>query len=135
MIAEDDVRMLVAMTLETLFGGPPDGWAPPGTPEAGYRGAVRISGESQAEVAVWCGADFARRTASAMFGAEEADLTESDVRDAVGELANILGGTLKALLPGPSSLSCPVVDPVAGGSEAPGMRFAVDGRVFSVAVS
>jgi chemotaxis protein CheX len=133
-ISEDDLRMLVAMTVETLFGAPPDGWAPPGPLGEGYRAAVRISGESRAEVAVWCGAGFARRVAGAMFGFTEADLTEADLRDAVGELANILGGNLKALMPGPSSLSCPVVDPTASGSSLPGIRFAVDGQAFAVEV-
>jgi len=37
------------------------------------------------------------------------ELTSTDVDDALGELANIIGGNVKSTLPGPSSLSLPVV--------------------------
>ncbi|CAM3441845.1 chemotaxis protein CheX [Nocardioides dubius] len=42
--------------------------------------------------------------------AAPAALAEEDLRDAIGELANILGGNLKSLMPEPSVLSLPVVE-------------------------
>jgi chemotaxis protein CheX len=37
------------------------------------------------------------------------ELADSDIADAVGELANIVGGNVKSLLPPPTTLSLPVV--------------------------
>jgi chemotaxis protein CheX len=37
------------------------------------------------------------------------ELAPGDVDDALGELANIIGGNVKSVMPGPSSLSLPVV--------------------------
>ena len=34
---------------------------------------------------------------------------EADIADALGEIANVIGGNLKSTLPGPSLLSLPVV--------------------------
>jgi chemotaxis protein CheX len=36
-------------------------------------------------------------------------LDDEDVADAVGELANMIGGNIKGLMPGPSVLTLPVV--------------------------
>ena len=43
-------------------------------------------------------------------------LDEEDIEDGLGELANVVGGNVKAVLPGPSALGLPVVGaaPVAG---------------------
>jgi hypothetical protein len=43
-------------------------------------------------------------------------LEDEDVEDAFGEIANVVGGNVKAALPGPSGLSLPQV------GEAPGVR-------------
>jgi len=50
-----------------------------------------------------------RDVAAALLAVEEAEITDSDVDDAIGEVANVVGGNLKTLLPPPSSLSLPVV--------------------------
>ena len=47
--------------------------------------------------------------AAAMFMMEPADVTDDEVADAVGELANMLGGNLKSLFPEHSRLSLPSV--------------------------
>lgn len=47
--------------------------------------------------------------AAAMCMMEPADVTYVEVTDAIGELANMLGGNLKRLLPDPSRLSVPAV--------------------------
>jgi len=44
------------------------------------------------------------------------ELEAEDVDDALGELANVVGGNVKAALPGPSTLGLPQV------GEAPGVR-------------
>ena len=44
-----------------------------------------------------------------MFATESHHEPLDRVRDAVGELANMIGGNVKALLPGPSRLSLPAL--------------------------
>ena len=44
-----------------------------------------------------------------MFQTGEDDLDDGDIADAFGELANIIGGSLKCLQPEPSQLSLPTV--------------------------
>lgn len=52
---------------------------------------------------------LARLAASRLLGVAESQVTAGDARDAVAELCNIIGGSIKALLPGPSHLSLPTV--------------------------
>jgi len=73
------------------------------------RGAVSIEGTSHALVAVDCSAALARKIAGAMFDADPDSLSEEDVLDSLGEVANIIGGNIKALLPGPSRLGLPQI--------------------------
>ena len=56
-----------------------------------------------------CPAELAREVASVMFGVEPADVSASELSDAIGELANMTGGNLKALLPELTMLSLPSV--------------------------
>jgi chemotaxis protein CheX len=67
-------------------------------------------------VGVWTGAvsldmdmKMARITTARLLGANEMDVSHEDIRDAAGELANMVGGGLKELLPKPCSLSLPYV--------------------------
>ena len=73
------------------------------------RGSVAISGTTRAWVIVDCSELLARRLTAAMFDASEDELRQEDVDDAIGEIANIIGGNLKAMLPGPSQLSLPSI--------------------------
>jgi chemotaxis protein CheX len=62
------------------------------------------------------------------------------VADAIGEVANMAGGNVKALLPGPSVLSLPEVAGEGAASVATGGRpvsrlaFAIDGSPLVVTV-
>ncbi|MDA8295506.1 MAG: chemotaxis protein CheX [Actinomycetota bacterium] len=71
--------------------------------------AVSISGSCDGTVELACSEPLGRAIAAFMFGLPEADLDEAAVTDAVGELANIVGGNVKSLLPPPTSLSIPIV--------------------------
>lgn len=73
------------------------------------RGSVEISGTTQMTVSVDCSEVLARRLGAAMFDVDEEALSIEDVVDALGEVANIIGGNIKALLPGPSELGLPTV--------------------------
>ena len=74
------------------------------------RGSVSISGESNAIVTVDCSEELATRIGAAMFDTDAEELTPEEVEDALGEIANIIGGNIKALLPGPSKLGLPQID-------------------------
>ena len=74
------------------------------------RGSVTIKGRSHAIVTVDCSKTLARRLGGAMFEAEPSTLSSEDIADALGEIANIIGGNIKALLPGPSQLGLPEID-------------------------
>lgn len=72
-------------------------------------GCVQISGAWTGAVEIASSEPMARSAAALMLQLDAAELGDGDVRDAFGELANMIGGNLKALLPGPSQLSPPVV--------------------------
>jgi len=70
---------------------------------------VQITGPWQGAVAVECPQDLANTVAASMMGMEPAEVSKEDAQDALGELANITGGNVKALLPEPCRLSLPAV--------------------------
>lgn len=53
--------------------------------------------------------EFARRAAAIMLDVPLESVTTDDIHDAAAELCNIVAGSLKGVLPGPSSLSLPTV--------------------------
>ncbi len=71
--------------------------------------AVSITGSCDGTVELCCPRSLARSIAASMFCVAESDLDEASITDAVGELANIVGGNVKSLLPPPTALSIPVV--------------------------
>ena len=72
-------------------------------------GTVRITGAWEGEVRLRCSSDLAHRVAGIMFAIDPASTTVAQAEDALGELANMTGGNLKALLPEPCQLSTPAV--------------------------
>jgi chemotaxis protein CheX len=80
-------------------------------------GYVKISGGWYGHVVVETSRDGALAIASTLFDAPVDELGPADLDDAVGELANIVGGSVKSCVPGHSTLSLPWV--VAADSPAP----------------
>jgi CheY-specific phosphatase CheX len=72
-------------------------------------GIVTISGDWQGAVIVQVPQPLAARVASIMFSLGDAPPTLEDVQDALGEITNMTGGNLKALMPGSCHLSLPAV--------------------------
>jgi hypothetical protein len=70
---------------------------------------VRISGLWDLSLVLRCQREVAMRWAAAMFNRNTAETTNEDLRDAMGELANMVAGNLKGLLPGEFRLGLPVV--------------------------
>lgn len=95
---------------------------PPTLTPSRLTACVQISGAWHGALTLDCPDDLARRIAGIMFSMPAEELDGELVRDAVGELTNILGGNFKTLLPEPCSLSLPAVtaggDSVFRGAEA-----------------
>lgn len=71
--------------------------------------SVQIIGTMQHVVRLDLDTSLVREAAASLLGLTAEELTMEDIRDAAGELANMTGGSLKALLPAPSSLTIPSV--------------------------
>jgi CheY-specific phosphatase CheX len=104
-------------------------------------GSIQISGSWHGEVRLHCDRDAACAMAAAMFGMPPEELDPGEVRDAVGELTNMTGGSIKALLPGESMLGLPTVVEgadhhvqVAGTRLLIGARFLCDDSIVGVSV-
>lgn len=115
---DEDVRALMAEACEAVLGLevlPATGAAAP----AGecLRGRVVVTGAWQGAVTLACTASFAQRAADHIFD-DGGPASPEDVRDAVGELTNIIGGGIKGLMPSPSRLSLPVVTAATGWRDA-----------------
>lgn len=72
-----------------------------------FSASVRIHGSWNGELTLLCSAAFAYRAAGIMFGLERAATSDEHVQDTLGELANMIGGNVKALLASGALLSLP----------------------------
>lgn len=110
-LSNSDLRDLVESVWTVTLGFDvldPAGSIPP-PPENTLCGCVHLSGEWQGLVSVRVSENLARNVAATMFEMAAADITNEELHDALGEIANMTAGSVKALLPGPSSLSLPSV--------------------------
>lgn len=71
--------------------------------------SISLMGGWKGAVLVECGLEEAFLFASRMIGIDTPTELNDDVRDALGELANMVGGNLKSILPGGVELSLPSV--------------------------
>ncbi|MEZ6092874.1 MAG: chemotaxis protein CheX [Pirellulaceae bacterium] len=71
--------------------------------------AIRISGDWNALLEVSTTDTAARIVTEVMCGLTQEEMTEEDIKDALGEIANMIGGNVKGSLPGESKLSLPCV--------------------------
>lgn len=72
-------------------------------------GTVYISGAWEGSVELDLTPELAHRVACALLGVSGYHLSRNEMQDVLGEIANITGGNIKALLPHPSQLSIPAV--------------------------
>lgn len=71
--------------------------------------AVQIAGEWTGSVILSLPPEVARAASAAMLQMPLDEVTDEDRRDIAAELANMVGGNLKSVLPGPSFLSLPTI--------------------------
>jgi chemotaxis protein CheX len=106
---EEEISQLAAMIWDSVLGMTLVRRSRPGPDGRHITGCVRMTGAWEGAVSIECGAEFARTAAAVMFGMDAAAASPADTRDAIGELANMAGGNVKALLPEPCRLSLPAV--------------------------
>jgi len=76
----------------------------------GYIGAcVQLVGKWQGAVRLDCSSGLAQLAARRFLDKASQELTIDDLRDTVGELTNMVAGSVKALLPQPTHVSLPSV--------------------------
>jgi chemotaxis protein CheX len=75
---------------------------------------VRISGAWEGAVRVQCSPPHAAAAAAQMFSIDASAASAADASDVLGELANVVTGNVKSLLPAPSALSMPAVTSALG---------------------
>ncbi len=145
-IADDLMTDAVGSVLSSLVGLP----VIPAALDAGddehddvdvLTGIVTIGGDADAVVVLRCDRALAVDIASAMFAMPADELGDADVVDALGEVKNVTGGAIKALLDGTCRLGLPIVTvgrdlqiDVPGGRTAALAQFLHDDRPLSVEV-
>ena len=72
-------------------------------------GAVQVNGSWNGAITIFCSMNLARNAAAQMYNSTPEGVPDPDVYDAMGELANMIGGNVRALLPEPCQLSLPTV--------------------------
>src|SRR5256885_4807470 len=110
LVADQDLRQLTASIWETVVGlaiSPDGATSAMNMDEDALTGCVQIMGEWEGAVMLHCPAALLRQAAGRLFGIGPDDTTTEQLRDTLGELTNITGGNVKALLPGPSYLGLP----------------------------
>ncbi|UQX89582.1 chemotaxis protein CheX [Jatrophihabitans telluris] len=101
---------LAVLHTEPVDGGP----APLGAPaEQILLALISISGTWNGHLTVRTLRDVAQGAATVMFDLPVEEVGDAEISDVLGEVANVIGGNVKAMLPEPSMLSLPQV--VAGG--------------------
>jgi len=138
----DALQQTVETVWSTLLGLQVQRCATPAVPDAdvGWSGTVSISGAWEGQVRVQCSEELAHRAAAILFAVERAAANVAQAEDALREIANVTGGNLMEVLPGPSQLSMPSVTndtaspPRAGGLLLSRLYFDCQGERLSVAV-
>jgi chemotaxis protein CheX len=107
----DDLEVITREVWTSFLDGDPAGLVAGGERAPGDRvtGFVQLSGAYTGSIMLQCSPPAARDAAAALFSIAPGDVTQTEVVDAIGEIANMVGGNVKSMLPGPSMLSLPSV--------------------------
>jgi chemotaxis protein CheX len=118
----DDLEVITREVWTSFLDGDPAGLVAGGDPPTGEQitGCVHLSGAYTGSIMLQCSPPAARDAAAALFSIAPGDVTQTEVVDAIGEIANMVGGNVKSMLPGPSLLSLPLV--VQGVLSVPGAQ-------------
>lgn len=110
-VDELTVQAVLEQVWESLLGEPLLPWVDDAVVPGAVRAEVALSGDWAGRVRLACDPATAASLARTMLGARDDDpVPDADVRDAVGELANVVGGNVKGMLPGTTALGLPRVE-------------------------
>jgi chemotaxis protein CheX len=118
----DDLEVITREVWSTFLDGDPAGLVPDESvmTDDKITGCVHLSGAYTGSIMLQCSPPAARDAAAALFSMAPGDVTQTELVDAIGEIANMVGGNVKSMLPGPSALSLPSV--VQGQLDVPGAQ-------------
>lgn len=108
---ESQIRSIVRSVWSTQLGlevHDAEGTVQP-APSPTMTAAIHINGDSHGGIRLECSRAIVRRAASIMFDLPAEQLADDDDRDVIGELANVVAGNIKALMPGSNSISLPTI--------------------------
>jgi hypothetical protein len=107
-VGTDDVWQIVADVWQSLLGQQAAQVEHAFGLDGTLTGSVDVRGDWTGLVTVTLPRRAADAVTRSMLGFDAADeVMDEDVRDAVGELANVIGGNVKALVPRPARLGLP----------------------------
>ncbi len=103
--------------------------------------SVQFTGEWSGALVIGCDESIGNEAAAAMFGCEVDRVAADELADALGELANMIAGNVKPLLPATTALSLPTVVQgshlllgIPGATPAVGVTYQRGASVFSVEI-
>jgi hypothetical protein len=102
------------------------------------RANIAFNGAWQGQVVVYVAPELAKEMAAAMMNAEPGNVGRDETFDAIGEVANMIAGNLRPLIPGARLISVPKVTDQGIAPALPGnaveLSYRLDGRRLYVAV-
>lgn len=110
-VTDSTVHQVVAEVFSTMLGievTPADACRPAGE-EVWVAACIHLTGACSGSIIVEVPSAFGRQAAGAMFGSDPASLGDGEVKDAIGEVANMVAGALRLALPTPNQISLPSV--------------------------
>ncbi|MBX6371853.1 MAG: chemotaxis protein CheX [Acidothermus sp.] len=118
----DDLEVITREVWMSFLDGDPAGLVAGGSAlgEDRVTGCIQLSGMYVGAIMLELAPAAAQAAAAALFGMAPGDVGPVEVADAVGEITNMVGGNVKSMLPGPSTLSLPAV--VYGQLTLPGVQ-------------
>ena len=78
------------------------------SPEKIVTGSVQVTGKWNGVISIYLPPSLVSRVTETMFSLNSGEATLETQKDAVGELINMIGGNIKAMLPHPCTLSTPI---------------------------
>ncbi|MFK7860000.1 MAG: chemotaxis protein CheX [Granulosicoccus sp.] len=137
-ISEEELREIVEVVWMTVLELPiSDGEAGGLTLGHYLISQISISGAWEGVVSVRASEQFLSHAAGVMFNCSAEDASDMDRTDTLTELTNMLGGTVKCLLPETCDLSLPTILKGDAGEEArhEWINFSCEGMPLDVAVT
>ena len=112
LIVESNIYQITESVWELMLGLPvarQDEAGPAQARDDSITGFIQITGAWEVTVLMECSTELARQATGRMFDKAASEVGVDELRDAVGELTNMIGGGFKSLIPGTCNLSMPLL--------------------------